>query len=89
MKALNASAGGRSSADDWEGGSLFEIYIYSQPIDYDNPYWWLIHGNTEFYSSETEAFKIEKKKKTTSDYKVFFSCSILVRCFPTHTATLL
>ena len=29
--ALNGSAGGRSSADDWEGGSLVKIYIYSQP----------------------------------------------------------
>ena len=30
-EALNGSAGGRSSADDWEGGSLVKIYICSQP----------------------------------------------------------
>lgn len=29
--SLNGSAGGRSSADDWEGGSLVKIYICSQP----------------------------------------------------------
>lgn len=29
--SLNSSAGGRSSADDWEGGSLVKIYICSQP----------------------------------------------------------
>lgn len=29
--ALNVSAEGRSSADDWEGGSLVKIYICSQP----------------------------------------------------------
>lgn len=29
--ALNGSAVGRSSADDWKGGSLIKIYIYSQP----------------------------------------------------------
>lgn len=30
--AQNVSAGGRSSADDSEGGSLDKIYIYSQPM---------------------------------------------------------
>lgn len=31
--ALNGSARGRSSADDWEGGSLVKIYICSQPAN--------------------------------------------------------
>lgn len=29
--AMNGSAGGRSSGDDWEGGSLVKIYICTQP----------------------------------------------------------